>query len=136
MTGKHTMRSAIRFAAALLVISAGVFVLPLMNAQSAPSESTALAQSDPAVHGQELFNTYGCWECHGYEGQGGVGPKLAPRPLAYQFFQEAVRTPLRDMPRYSTAILSNDDLADVYAFIQSIPAGPAAQDIPLLSQSE
>jgi hypothetical protein len=32
------------------------------------------------------------------------------------------------------AILSNDDLADIYAYLQSIPKGPDAKSIPLLNQ--
>src|ERR1041385_2101321 len=125
-----------RVSASFLVITAGAFLFLASTAQNGPAIDRVLAQADPAVHGQELFNTYGCWECHGYDGQGGVGPKLAPRPLAYRSFQEAVRTPHQDMPRYTPAILSNDDLADIYDFILSIPIGPGPQDIPLLSQGE
>jgi hypothetical protein len=38
------------------------------------------------------------------------------------------------MPPYSEQILSNDDLADIYAFLQTIPASPDAKSIPLLNQ--
>jgi mono/diheme cytochrome c family protein len=38
------------------------------------------------------------------------------------------------MPPYREDILSNEDLADIYAYLQSIPKGPDAAGIPLLNQ--
>ena len=37
------------------------------------------------------------------------------------------------MPPYSEAVLSNEDLADIYAYLQSIPKSPDYKTIPLLN---
>ena len=88
-----------------------------------------------AENGKAAFVRHGCWECHGYAGQGGVtGPKLAPDPLPFDTLSTFVRTTSRNMPPYVEAILSNQDLADIYAYLSSIPKGPAAASIPLLNQ--
>jgi hypothetical protein len=44
-----------------------------------------------------------------------------------------VRAP-RQMPAYREKVMSDAELADVYAYIKSIPESPAAKNIPLLSQ--
>ena len=38
------------------------------------------------------------------------------------------------MPPYSEKILSDGDLADIYAYLQSIPKPPDAASIPLLNR--
>src|SRR3974390_2656282 len=93
----------------------------------------ALAAS--AEKGKAAFVQHGCWQCHGFEGQGASsGAKLAPDPLAIEAFTAFVRTTDRSMPPYSESILSNDDLADIYAYLRSIPKPPDAKSIPLLKQ--
>lgn len=85
--------------------------------------------------GKAAFVRHGCWECHGYAGQGGVtGPKLAPDPLPFDALSTFVRTTNRNMPPYVEAILSNEDLADIYAYLSSVPKAPAPASIPLLNQ--
>jgi hypothetical protein len=44
-----------------------------------------------------------------------------------------VRTTSGTMPPYSAKILSDDDLSDIYAYLQSIPKPPDAKSIPLLN---
>jgi len=44
-----------------------------------------------------------------------------------------VRSTNRAMPPYSGKILSDGDLADIYAYLQSIPKPPDATSIPLLN---
>jgi mono/diheme cytochrome c family protein len=69
------------------------------------------------------------------QAQGGVtGPKLAPDPMPVETFTAFVRTTNRAMPPYSEAILSNDDLADIHAYLQTIPKPADYQSIPLLNQ--
>jgi mono/diheme cytochrome c family protein len=88
-----------------------------------------------ADKGRQLFLKNGCWQCHGERGQGGVtGFKLAPDPIPFETLQNFVRTTNRNMPPYREEILSNDDLADIYAYLQSIPKGPDPKSIPLLNQ--
>jgi len=88
-----------------------------------------------AEKGKQLFLKNGCWQCHGERGQGAVtGFKLAPDPIPFETLQTFVRTTNGNMPPYREQILSNDDLADIYAYLQSIPKGPDPKSIPLLNQ--
>ena len=64
----------------------------------------ALAAS--AEKGKIAFVQHGCWQCHGFQGQGGVaGPKLAPEPMPLETLSAFVRTTNRAMPPYREAIL-------------------------------
>ena len=90
-----------------------------------------------AARGKILFTQkYGCFQCHGEAGQGSpvTGPKLAPNPMPAEAFTAFVRTTNRQMPPYKEAILPEADLQDMYAYLQSIPAGPDWKAIPLLNQ--
>ncbi len=95
------------------------------------TSTAALAAS--AEKGKTLYMTYGCFQCHGTVGQGGnAGPKLAPDPMPYEALANFVRTTNRQMPPYREAVLPNDDLADIYAYLQSVPPTPDYKTIPLL----
>ena len=87
-----------------------------------------------AEKGKTAFVQHGCWQCHGVQAQGGPGPKLAPDPISIEAFTAFVRTTNRAMPPYSEAILSNDDLADIHAYLQTIPKPADYKSIPLLNQ--
>jgi mono/diheme cytochrome c family protein len=89
-----------------------------------------------AARGKILFTQkYGCFQCHGTEGQGSpvTGPKLAPNPLPYEALSAFVRTSNGPMPPFREAILPNADLQDIYAYLQSIKPGPDYKTIPLLN---
>ena len=93
----------------------------------------ALAAS--AEKGKAAYMKYGCWGCHGTVGQGGVtGPKLAPEPMPAETFVSFVRTTSRTMPPYREPVLPDADLADIYAYLQSIPKAADYRAIPLLNQ--
>ena len=89
-----------------------------------------------AEHGKVAFMQHGCWQCHGTMGQGSIatsgGKRLAPNPLAWESFSAFVRLTKGAMPPYSEKILSEGDLADIYAYLQSIPMPPDVNGIPLL----
>ena len=108
--------------AAVAALAAGLLV----------GEDEALAAS--AEKGKEAFVKHGCWQCHGFRGQGGAaGKTLAPDPLPMEAFTAFVRTTNRAMPPYSEAILSNEDLADIHAYLESIPKAPDPKSVPLLN---
>ena len=91
-----------------------------------------------AARGKILFTQkYGCYECHGTQGQGSpvTGPKLAPGPLPYEALSAFVRTSNGPMPPFREAILPNADLEDIYAYLQSIPPPKDWKTIPLLSNN-
>ena len=99
-------------------------------------QSGALAAS--AEHGKEAFIKHGCWQCHGTMGQGSVatsqGKRLAPNPLPWETFYAFVRSTNRAMPPFSEKILSDNDLADIYAYLQSVPKPPDVKSLSLLNQ--
>ncbi len=108
---------------ALAAVAAALLVVP-------PS-----AQAASIERGKQVYMQKGCWECHGTQGQGAVtGPRLAPNPLAFETFSAFIRGSSRAMPPYREAVLSDADLADLYAYLQSIPQPREAKDIPLLQQ--
>jgi len=87
-----------------------------------------------AEKGKEAFLLHGCWQCHGYQAQGGIaGVKLAPNPIPFDTLSNFVRTTNRAMPPFGKEILSDEDLADIYAYLQSIPKDPDPNSIPLLN---
>ena len=88
-----------------------------------------------AARGKALFETIGCWSCHGLQGQGGrEGPRLAgPVTRTYPALSAFVRTTTNTMPPYTEKVLPNQGLADIYAYLQSIPNPPDYKTIPILN---
>ena len=95
--------------------------------------SSAQAPAGDAAKGKATFLRVGCYECHGTVGQGGTGPRLAPNPRTVESLTTYVRKPL-GMPAYSAKVLSDAELADIRAYLASVPAPPAVSSIPLLNQ--
>src|ERR1700755_3386444 len=97
--------------------------------------AVAAEQSGNAANGQRLFMTVGCYECHGTTGAGGgiAGPRLAPNPLPFVGVKAKLRTASGRMPVFSEAVLKDAEIADIYAYLQSIPTGKSARDIELLN---
>ena len=92
-----------------------------------------LGQGGNAERGKRLFVENGCYQCHGYAGQGGgAGPRIAPRAPAAGI--QYVRKPTGVMPPYTAKVLPDKDLADIRAFLIAVPAPPPVKDIPLLNQ--
>jgi ubiquinol-cytochrome c reductase cytochrome c subunit len=92
------------------------------------------APSGSAERGFQIYMKLQCYTCHGTVGQGsGAGSRLAPAPVSYATFERQMRTPSRDMPPYRKEFVSDQDLADMYAYLASIKASPQAKDIPLLN---
>jgi mono/diheme cytochrome c family protein len=96
----------------------------------------AAALAADAARGKILFTEkYGCYQCHGTQGQGSpvTGPRLAPNPIPFEALSAFVRTSSREMPPFREAVLPNEDLADIYAYLQSIKPGLDYKAIPLLN---
>jgi mono/diheme cytochrome c family protein len=91
-----------------------------------------------AAKGKAAYMKFGCWQCHGTEGQGSAitsqGKVLAPDPMPLETFVKFVRSTNRSMPPYSEQVLSDQDLADMHAYLSTIPKGKDYKGIPLLEQ--
>jgi mono/diheme cytochrome c family protein len=99
-------------------------------------QGSALADGD-AQKGRVAFTQHGCWQCHDFNGQGSVatsnGKVIARTQLPLDAFMSFVRTTNGQMPPYRAPVLSDADLGDIYAYLQSLPAPKAVSDIPLLN---
>ena len=103
------------------------------SASGAPAAANApAAPTGNAENGKKIYSSYGCYQCHGYAAQGGAGARLAPRPIAFATFARYVRRPTGQMPPYTAKVVSDQELADIYAFLVTIPPPPAANTIPIL----
>jgi mono/diheme cytochrome c family protein len=121
-----------------MAIAAATVVLAQPVASVHAQEAAAKAAAAPAGNadnGKKLYNATGCYQCHGYVAQGGLGtgPRIAPNPLPWAGFNSYVRAPKNQMPPYSAKLLKDADLADIYAYLKSIPEPPKVKDIPLLN---
>ena len=100
--------------------------------------AAAISAQTPAgdsQNGKRVFEKDGCFQCHGYAAQGSRdGPTLAATKLTQQVMMRYVRKPFGSMPAYTAKVLSDRDLADIYAYLKSFPAAKPAKDIPLLDQ--
>lgn len=126
------MRAGFVAAAAALVICASAALAQNSGAQNSGSQQAA-PQGD-AKTGQQLFLADGCWECHGTVAQGGVitGPRLAHTALPFAAVLQQLRVPQNAMPPYEPAVISDAQVADIYAWLESLPPPQSAANIPLL----
>jgi mono/diheme cytochrome c family protein len=103
------------------------------TAQSARTDRAAIA------NGEAVYLRVGCHACHGTVGHGGAARRLAPNALPLPAFTTWVRngTPgwtfATGMPAFAASVISDADLADIRAYLASLPAPPPVADIPLLA---
>jgi len=105
--------------------------------QSLAPPTKADPSSANATKGQHLFMSYGCYECHGNEGQGSTqtaGSRIGPIEIPFAPFVAYIRQPTAQMPPYTAKAVSDADLADIYAFLVSRPHSTPAKSIQLLNQ--
>jgi mono/diheme cytochrome c family protein len=107
--------------------------LILFAIASALVAQTPAAPAGNAQNGKKIFASYGCYQCHGFAGQGGAGARIAPKPIAYANFSKYVRQPTGEMPPYTAKVVTDQELADIYTFLMTIPPPPAAKSVPLLN---
>jgi len=118
----RTLRAVLACAA----LASGAAVAISLSAQ----QSQAIAGD--AARGQPLFaDTFNCYACHGFDAQSGER-RLVPLNYTQEGFISFVQSsPLPNMPAFPDA--SAQQLADIYAYIRTIPAdAPALGDVPLL----
>jgi mono/diheme cytochrome c family protein len=112
-----------------VVLAAMVLVVSLILPGVAGAQGNADA-------GRKLWagNTVECGNCHGAVGEGGFGPDLAGRRLSVEHFRRATRTPWGIMPAYVDKQVTDQDIANLVAYFDSLPAvatpGPWRVHVP------
>jgi mono/diheme cytochrome c family protein len=112
-----------------------LMLLAVLVLAAAGGAAQTPAQTPPAGNaetGKKLYVSLGCWTCHGYEGQGGAAPRIAPRPLPLTAFKTYVRRPSERMPNYPERLVSDEELGYIHTYLQSRPMPPPIKSIPLL----
>jgi len=115
-------------AVAALALSAGGFA-NMAQAQNAPTGD--------AANGKRIYLATGCYTCHGRVGQGGAyngpAPSLAKTAMPFEGFKFQLRTPASDMPAYVEAVMSDKEVADIFAFLQTLPGRRNVKELPILN---
>ena len=100
----------------------------------------ARAQDAPpgdAANGKRVYLNDNCFPCHGRAGQGGAyngpAPALAKTAMPFEGFLGQIRNPSNDMPAYAAQVMSDQAVADIYAYMQSLPEPQQAKDIAILN---
>jgi mono/diheme cytochrome c family protein len=122
-------KTAIMFSAALMAVALSVGGGGLTRAQDAlPGD---------AVEGKRLYLAVGCFLCHGRAGQGGAmngpAPILAKTEMPFDGFKGQLRQPVNDMPAYSETLMTDKQVADIYAFVQSLPGPRPTKDMTIFN---
>ena len=100
--------------------------------------------SGNAAAGKGLYYSYGCYACHGYNGETGARPfvgrwgNLATEQQFLTFLRgradAAPVTPSTAMPNFSEASLPDRQAKDIYAYIRSFKStAPEIKDAPALN---
>jgi ubiquinol-cytochrome c reductase cytochrome c subunit len=98
----------------------------------APAIAQTNASAGDAQTGRQLFQSKGCYSCHGFVGQGSrEGPRLTPA-IAFPAFVAQLRTPRAIMPPYEEALLSDRQAADIHAYLENQPKPPDPKSVRLL----
>ena len=111
-------------------------IFPFALAVLALSLGAAVAQNEgprgnPQT-GKQLFESKGCYSCHGYVGQGSrEGPRLTPA-LPFQAFVLQLRMPRAIMPPYTAALVSEQQAADMHAYLAALPKPPDPKTVKRL----
>jgi mono/diheme cytochrome c family protein len=129
----HVLGAATVIASTLLGVAVFAWVASLGVTQTASrtSQSTSVSVVLPALversdnRGQVLFGRY-CDSCHP-GGRGGIGSDLEGTQVKRQYTTDdkiikLVRSGGFDMPAFSTSLLSDDDLANIAAYVRNLPA--------------
>lgn len=127
------MKPTVSITASALLLASALAVAQTAESPPKPASST----SGDAKNGKRIYASYGCYQCHGREGQGSVltGPRVGPHPTQFSTFVRYIRQPKGEMPPYTQKVVSDAELADIYAFLQSLPQPTDPKNIPLLNSA-
>ena len=111
-----------------LLLTAAIAAMPVgLHVRAQVDENPTIAPEAVAGdvgRGRAIYLRNSCQACHGSVGQGGgPGPILAATQLPYEAFVMQMREPSSSMPAYDEALLNEQDLADIHAWLAVLP-GP------------
>jgi mono/diheme cytochrome c family protein len=137
---------------ALLVTLLVASFVPALSAQGGGRGSGGIGKNPPptspvtgnAANGKALYYSYGCYACHGYNGETGARPfvgrwgNLATEESFISFLRgranAAPLTPSTSMPNFGADSLPDKQAKDVYAYIRTFKStAPELKDIPTLN---
>ena len=106
------------------VVSAGILLAvtlaePVLNPQLFLRAAPASAGKVDA--GKAFWQAQMCQYCHGVEGEGAWGPDLAGRGLSEAQIKHSLRQPYGLMPSYTETQVSDQTVADLHAFLETLP---------------
>jgi mono/diheme cytochrome c family protein len=113
-----------------LTVLAFAFAL-LIACSSARAQARAAKSTDASAasiaNGKRAFTSAGCVACHGAQGQGtAMGIQISPPPFELPALIAYVRQPTGKMPPFSAGAVSDQQLGDIYAFLESVAPAPPA----------
>ena len=116
----HLLRALVAGAAL-----AGI-ALTSASAQEAP-------KGDPKA-GLTDYQKYGCYSCHGIVGQGTLrdGPRINAAAIGYPALLTQLRTPRYEMPAYTAVQISDSGVADIFAYLTTLPKAPDPKSLKQL----
>jgi mono/diheme cytochrome c family protein len=120
-----------------LTVVAALLTLPAKSLRAGTTSPAPQDEKPPAgsiQNGKKLFTSIGCFECHGNHAEGTSvgGPRLGPNPMSFPAFSKYIRQPTGQMPPFTIKVTSDAELADIYAFLESLPQPPKVDSIPAL----
>jgi len=103
----------------VLAAAAPTYAQAVPSPSIAPTSPVSDAPQGDVRNGEKEFSA--CVNCHGHHAEGGFGPDLAGRDLAWTTFRKAVREPWGIMPAFREQLKSEQALADIRAYLNSLP---------------
>jgi mono/diheme cytochrome c family protein len=121
----------------LSLLTAAAFAVAASGFAFKAAAEDVVPAGDP-VKGKSVYVAVGCFECHGRAGQGGqfnyATPALAQIELPVDSFIAFLRAAPNDMPAFSADVLSDQDAANIHAYLRTLPGRKPVKDFPLLNQ--
>jgi mono/diheme cytochrome c family protein len=108
-----------------LIFTAGVLLViarsGLAQSNKQPDNLDSVAAAGDATYGEKVYHRVGCVECHGQNAEGSDGPPLLKIKITFPEFVHWVRNASNGMDPQPPATVTDSELADIYAFIESSP---------------
>ena len=109
-----------------------LLLLVLLSFAAAFAENKATGNVE---NGKKLFTRNGCFQCHGSRDKAEPRNRLNGTKLTLPVFTAILRNPPpSNMPPYRAKVMTDQEVADVYAYIQTFPPPPPLASVPLLKE--